>query len=257
MSIELRGKAALVTGGGTGLGAAVCELYAQEGMNVAIGYSRSSNEAEALAKRLSEEYGIRAVTVQGHVGKAATAEKIVDDAYELLGGLDVLVNNAGTTAFCPFDDLDGVTEEDFDNIMAVNAKSVFFTSRAAKKYFLQNRDGGSIINTTSVAATRFAGSSMPYCASKAAMSHLTRCLAKTLGKDNIRVNGVAPGFLETRWQNGREKDAEASKAAAALQATTSIEDCARAYVLYAKNRSITGDIITIDAGLTIGTTVQH
>jgi 3-oxoacyl-[acyl-carrier protein] reductase len=108
-----------------------------------------------------------------------------------------------------------------------------------------------------VAATRFAGSSIPYCASKAAMSHLTRCLAKTLGKDNIRVNGVAPGFLETRWQNGREKDAEAAKAASALQSTTSIEDCARAYVLYAKNRSITGDIITIDAGLTIGTTVQH
>lgn len=108
-----------------------------------------------------------------------------------------------------------------------------------------------------VAATRISGSSIAYCASKAAMSHLTRCLSKAMGHHNIRVNGVAPGFLETRWQQGREKDAEASRAAAALQRTTSIEDCAYAYVMLAKNASITGDIITVDAGLSVGTTVKQ
>jgi NAD(P)-dependent dehydrogenase (short-subunit alcohol dehydrogenase family) len=138
-----------VTGGGTGLGAAVCELYAQEGMNLAIGYSRSSTDAETLAKTLSEKYGIKAVAVQADLSKTGVAEKSVDQAYELLGGLDVLVNNAGTTTFCAFDDLDGLSEEDWDNIIAVNTRSVYFTSRSAHKYFVKNKDGGSIINTTS------------------------------------------------------------------------------------------------------------
>jgi 3-oxoacyl-[acyl-carrier protein] reductase len=138
-----------VSGGGTGLGEAICELYAQEGMNLAIGYSRSSTEAETLAKRLSETYGIKAVTVQANLRKASEAEKMVDEAYELLGGLDVLVNNAGTTKFCAFDDLFGLDEEDWDNILSVNSKAVFFASRTAQKYFIKNADGGSIINTTS------------------------------------------------------------------------------------------------------------
>jgi NAD(P)-dependent dehydrogenase (short-subunit alcohol dehydrogenase family) len=138
-----------VTGGGTGLGAAVCELYAQEGMNLAIGYSRSSTDAENLAKTLSEKYGIKAYTVQADYSKTGVAEKSVDEAYELLGGLDVLVNNAGMTKFCAFDNLDGLQEEDWDNIMSVNTRSVYFTSRAALKYFVKNKDGGSIINTTS------------------------------------------------------------------------------------------------------------
>jgi [acyl-carrier-protein] S-malonyltransferase len=138
-----------VTGGGTGLGAAVCELYAQEGMNLAIGYSRSSTDAEGLAKRLSETYGIKAYTVQADFSKTGVAEKSVDEAYELLGGLDVLVNNAGMTKFCAFDDLNGLQEEDWDNILSVNTRAVFFTSRSALKYFVKNKDGGSIINTTS------------------------------------------------------------------------------------------------------------
>ncbi|KAI8582166.1 hypothetical protein K450DRAFT_229327 [Umbelopsis ramanniana AG] len=256
MSIQLKGKAAFVTGGGTGLGAAVCELYAQEGMNLAIGYSRSSTDAEALAKRLSETYGIKAYTVQADLSKTGVAEKSVDEAYELLGGLDVLVNNAGMTKFCAFDDLDGLQEEDWDNILTVNTRSVFFTSRSALKYFVKNKDGGCIINTTSVAASRVVGSSIAYCTSKAGMSHVTRCLARAMGKDNVRVNGIAPGFLETRWQQGREKDARAAAAVSALQRTTSIEECAEPYVMLAKNASITGEIITVDAGLSVGTTVM-
>jgi 3-oxoacyl-[acyl-carrier protein] reductase len=87
--------------------------------------------------------------VQANLRKASEAEKMVDEAYELLGGLDVLVNNAGTTKFCAFDDLFGLDEEDWDNILSVNSKAVFFASRTAQKYFIKNADGGSIINTTS------------------------------------------------------------------------------------------------------------
>ncbi|RUP45746.1 hypothetical protein BC936DRAFT_147791 [Jimgerdemannia flammicorona] len=237
MSIDLKNKVAL--------------LFAKEGMHLAINYSLSRADAESTAHELSTQYNITAHVIQADVSVASEAERVVDETVRLLGRIDVLVNNAGTTTFCEFEDLEGLQDEDWDRILAVNTKAPFFTSRAAGRHMKKQSGGGCIINTTSIAASRTTGSSLAYCTSKAAMSHLTRCLAKAMAPE-VRVNGVAPGFLRTRWGDKFSDEAARRMAdAAVLKTATSTEECAAAYVYIAKNASVTGQIVAVDAGLSV------
>lgn len=247
--MELKNKVALITGGGTGLGREIARQLAREGMHIAVNYSRSQEEAEETVAELLT-LGVQAKTVQANVAKTAEISEMIAQVDQDFGRLDLLINNAGVTRFVPFRNLDGLSEEDWDDILNVNTKAPFFAARAAAPLMRRN-GGGQIINTTSIAGLRPTGSSIAYCASKAAMIHLTTCLSLALAPD-IRVNSVAPGLLLTRW-GGKfgDEQIEAIKKVTPLNQVTSIEDCAAAFVMLARNGSITGETIVIDSGLTL------
>ncbi|MCX7786676.1 MAG: SDR family oxidoreductase [Spirochaetes bacterium] len=245
----LNGKVALITGGGTGLGRSIALQLAREGTHVIINYSRSQAEAESTARE-AQALGVKAMPIQADVSIPAEGERMIETIEKEFGRLDILINNAGTTKYVSFSDLDGLQEEDFLRLFKTNSVSNYFLSRAAAP--LMNRGGGGcIINTVSIAGIRPAGSSIAYCVSKAAQIHLTKCLAVALAP-TIRVNGVAPGLLLTRWASGfSEERIKAMENNALLKKTPSVEETASTYIYLARNDSITGQIIVVDAGTTV------
>jgi 3-oxoacyl-[acyl-carrier protein] reductase len=253
--MDVRGKTAIVTGSAVGVGRATALELARRGANVVINYSRSEDDArEAL--RLVEAEGARGLLVRADVSKDAEVQALVRQAAEAFGGLHILVNNAAMTHFVPFHDLDGMKEEYWDDIFAVNVKGVFFCSRAAAPVIRQS-GGGTIVNVASVAGTRAIGSSIAYAASKAAVINMTVALARVLGPE-IRVNCVAPGFIETRWlKTGLgDKIYEAGRAAetqrAPLKAVCKPEDVSQLILSLIEGADlVTGQTVTIDGGVGI------
>jgi 3-oxoacyl-[acyl-carrier protein] reductase len=195
--MNVDGRAAIVTGGGTGVGRATALELARLGCAVAINYSRSKAEAEQTAAEAAE-HGVRAIVVEADVADDAACRRLVDTAVREFDRLDVLVNNAGTTRFIPHDQLEEVKDEDWQRIMDVNLKGPFQCSRAAAAAIRASGSEGEIVNVASVAGIAATGSSIPYCASKAALINLTIALARVLAP-KIRVNAVAPGFIDGRW----------------------------------------------------------
>lgn len=247
--MELKGKVALITGGGTGLGREIALQLAQEGMRIGVNYSRSREEAEQTVNDLKAQ-GVEAQAFQANVAKRDEVSQMIAGVEEAFGRLDLLIHNAGTTRFIPMNDLDAVTEEAWDELMAVNTKAAFFAAQAAAPLMRRN-GGGHFITTSSIAGIRPQGSSLPYCVSKAALIHLTKCLAVALAPD-IQVNSVAPGLLVTRWGARFGDEAIRQLAdAALLKKVTDLADTAAVYVMLAKNGSMTGQVITVDAGLKV------
>lgn len=196
----LRGKVAIVTGASVGLGRAIAMAFGQEGASVVVNYSRSQSDAEETAK-LVKAAGGEAITAQADVSRDAEVRAMVARTLDHFGRVDLLVNNAGFTRHIPFADLEGLTEETWDRTLAVDLKGVFLCSRAVVEA-MRRQGGGRIINVSSMSGIRVEGSSLAYCSAKAAVLHLTKCLAKTLGPE-ILVNAVAPGAIgETRWNEG-------------------------------------------------------
>jgi 3-oxoacyl-[acyl-carrier protein] reductase len=194
--MEVRGKAAIVTGSATGVGRETALALARLGCDVAINYSRSASEAEQTAADV-RALGVRSIAVKADVSVDAECRALVAAAVEAFGRLDVLVNNAGTTSFINHNDLEAVGAEDWHRIIAVNVQGPFQCARAARAA-LEASGAGVIINVSSIAGIRAQGSSIPYCASKAALNNLTIALARVLAP-KIRVNAVAPGFITGRW----------------------------------------------------------
>jgi len=177
--------------------------------------------------------------------------RLIDEVTTHFGRLDLVVNNAGVTRAVPFPNLDQVTLDDWDLVLDVNAKAPFFVAQAAAPA-LRRSGGGQIINTASISGLRASGgSSIAYSVSKAATIHLTRCLATALGPD-LRVNAVAPGLMRTRWL-AHFDDAQLARATAQapLRRTADLDDTADAYSMLARNESITGQVIVVDAGITL------
>lgn len=171
--------------------------------------------------------------------------RLVKDATTALGGLDIIVSNAGWTKFGAWEDLHVLSEADWDKCWAVNVKAQLHLLREALQIFNTNEDGGVFLITSSAAGTVTKGSSMAYSVTKAAGLHLTRCLAMTQGP-NVRVNAVCPGLMLTEW--GEKYGAEQIKAMennAALKRATDMEDCADVFVWLAKNASITGQKLIV------------
>jgi 3-oxoacyl-[acyl-carrier protein] reductase len=251
--VELDGKVALVTGGGTGLGRVISGRLAREGMNVMVHYSRSESDARETVEML-RGLGVQADMVRADLGGSAPApvvDRMVEDVVARFGRLDLLVNNAGATRPVPFPDLEGVTEADWDAVLNINTKTPFFATRAAARIMRRN-GGGHVINTASLAGVRaVGGSSMAYAVSKAAMIHLTKCLAGALAPD-VRVNAVAPGLLRTRWI-AHFSDAQLKRIGeqTPLRKVTDLDDAASVYVMLARNESMTGQVISVDAGLSL------
>ena len=190
------GKTALITGGGTGIGRATALLLAEEGADIAVNYSRSEREAGETAGDI-EKMGRRSITVKADVSDESAVNAMFDTVARSLGGLDILINNAGRTRFVPIRDLDAVTEADWDDIFSVNVKGAFYCSRSAIR-LMRKRGGGQIVNVTSISGYLGQGSCIPYSVSKGALINLTKALAVSQAPD-IRVNAVAPGVVLTRW----------------------------------------------------------
>jgi 3-oxoacyl-[acyl-carrier protein] reductase len=194
--LKLEGKAAIVTGAGTGVGYQTARMLAEQGCSVLVNYSRSRDGAEKAAAEC-ERLGVRAIAVRADVSQDEDCVAMVAEAQKAFGRLDVLVNNAGYTKFVQHENLDGLEPDDWQKILSVNLLGPFLCSRAARS-LLEADDGGEIVMTSSVAGLVGMGSSIAYCASKAGLNNLTVTLARALAP-KIRVNAIAPGFIDGEW----------------------------------------------------------
>ena len=191
-SLELTGQVALVTGASRGIGAATAAAFAAAGASVAINYQASSDAAEALTSVLREA-GSRVMPVQADVADAAQVAEMVKAIEAGLGRISILVNNAGITRDTL---LARMSEEDFDTVVATSLKGAFLCSRAAARGMMKAR-AGAIVNVSSVVGRRGNAGQANYAAAKAGLIGLTRSLARELGPRGVRVNAVAPGYVET------------------------------------------------------------
>ncbi|HKV46070.1 MAG TPA: SDR family oxidoreductase [bacterium] len=250
MDLE-KGSVAIVTGGGTGIGRAVCHALARAGARaVMVNYSRSRDDADKTASELAEA-GCEGVAVQADVAREAEVKVLVARTVDRFGRLDVLVNNAGTTRYLDFPNLDAVTDEVWDAILGVNLLGAFYCSRAAAPALRAAR--GAIVNVASISGHRGAGSSLPYGVSKAALIQLTRGLAVALAPE-VRVNSVSPGQVVTRWARlargeafARAIEAE-SAAQTPLGACASPEHVAQAVMGLIQSEFVTGQDLVVDGG---------
>ncbi len=241
-------RVALITGSATGVGRACAVRFAQLGFAVIVNYSKSEDDAVETA-RLCEEFGVPVQVIAATVADDAQVKGMIDHVVEAFGGIDVLINNAGTTHFIPHDNLDAVTDEIWDEIFQVNLKGAFYCSRAAMPHLKARQ--GSIVNVSSVAGQSGQGSSIPYCASKGALNTLTKSLARAFGPD-VRVNAVAPGPILTRWLEGRDAQIQKYLEQAPLAKAATPEDIADAVVFLAVGTALTtGQILVVDGGRTM------
>lgn len=246
--MNLTNKVALVTGGGTGIGRAASLALAGKGAAVIVNYSRSRTDAEETV-RLIAGAGGRAAAIQADVSDNGEVQAMVEAAVRQFGTVDLLVNNAGRTAYIPMDDLDAATEEVWDGLFDVNVKGMFYCARAAAPYMKRHRQGA-IVNLGSIAGLTGLGSSLPYAVSKAAVHGLTKSLARALAPD-IRVNCIVPGAVSTRWWAGREETMRRLAPNLPLQRISTPEDIAAMICSVLEQESITGQIITVDCGQTL------
>ncbi|MBY0586953.1 SDR family oxidoreductase [bacterium] len=247
-------KTVVITGSGTGVGYATARLLAQEGANIVINYSRSATEAQQAADQVAS-LGGRAIVVQANVASDDDCKRLMESAVDAFGGIDLLVNNAAVTRFIPHDQLDQVLIEDWQRIFEVNVLGVFQCVRAARERLAERN--GQVVNVASTAGLTGQGSSIPYCASKAAVINMTQSLARALAP-TIRVNAVAPGFITGRWlENGLGHAYESVKKGwegrAPLGKVCDPDDVARAIVSLAEGSPmVTGQTITCDGGMMLG-----
>lgn len=232
---------ALVTGSSTGIGAACARRLAAEGMTVVVNSARSVAEGEAVADEVGGSY------VQADVGVEEEARALVETAVQRHGRLDLVVNNAGTTAVIPHADLDAVTTELWRRILDVNLLGTWHVTRAAVPH-LRAAGAGHVVSTSSVAGVRPVGSSIPYAVSKAAVNHLTALLAASLGPE-IRVNAVAPGLVDTRWTADWHDVREQVRKGAPLRRSATPEDVAEAVLSLHRSPYTTGQVLLVDGGL--------
>ncbi|KAL1960199.1 hypothetical protein VTO42DRAFT_8742 [Malbranchea cinnamomea] len=251
MPYSLKGRNVLVTGGSRGLGALIAERFAAEGSNVAINYVANVDRAKQTADKIETEYGVKTVILQGDMGIRADCENVVKKTIEQLGGLDVVISNAGWTKFAPFGDLNGLTDDEWDKCWSTNVKANLHLFREAAPTLAENPEGGVFIITSSSAGITPGGSSMAYSVSKAAGLHLMKALASSQSP-KIRVNAVCPGLLLTEW--GQRFPSEVIKAyeeKVPLKHVPGVDDCADIYVAIAKNTSMTGQQVQVDSGFVI------
>ena len=252
--MQVEGKAAIVTGGGTGVGRDTALLLARRGCQVAINYSRSKQEADDTGHDV-ESTGVRCVVVQADVADDGACQRLVKQAVDRFGRLDILVNNAGTTEFIRHVDLESVSTEIWERIFAVNVIGPFQCVRAAKQALTTAR--GEIVNVASTAGINAIGSSIPYCASKAALINMTMSLARALAP-HVRVNAVAPGFITGRWlQNGLgpayERVRTAVESRVPLGRVCDPLDVAEAILGFIEGSDLlTGQTLICDGGMTLG-----
>jgi glucose 1-dehydrogenase len=255
----LEGKNVLVTGGTSGIGQAIAVRFAEHGANVAINYLRDPDEAADTeeqvhaCKRRVQQHGVRDVLVGADVSKEDEVARMVQETVDELGGLDVLVNNAGIQISRPSEEL---SSADFDKVLAVNLRGAFLCAREAIKRFLQQDEGGSIINVSSVHQVIPKPDYLGYSVSKGGMQNLTRTLALEFAERGIRVNGIGPGATITpinrAWVDDPVKAEQVTSHIPQRRAGTADEMGGVACFLASDDAAyITGQTIFVDGGLTL------
>src|SRR5204862_869434 len=246
--MDLNGAVALVTGGNGGLGQRICHALAKEGAHVAVMYAQSRDQADGVARDLASRYQINAAAFGCDITDGAAVEKVVDDVAKRFGRLDILVNDAAYNKSIPFPDLDSLTMEVWDKILAVNLTGPMRLIKAVAPV-MKAQGQGRIVNIASVAGVGPTGSSIAYAVSKAGLIHLTRCMAVALAPE-VLVNCVAPGLLEgTRaTSNLRAEQIQNSAATSLLKKPADKEDCADMVVTICRTHTMTGQTIAIDSG---------
>ncbi|MBV8170171.1 MAG: SDR family oxidoreductase [Alphaproteobacteria bacterium] len=248
-------QAALVTGGATGIGHAAVLALARAGYDVAINYASSAAAAKETAAA-AEACGVRTLLIQCDVSDETAVRAMVAQVKATFGRLDVLINNAGTTANWKPRDLETLSLDEWDRVFAVNVRGLFQVTRACVPLLKESR--GCVVNTASIVGLRPGPQPLPYAASKAAVVNMTKTLAWNLGPD-IRVNAVAPGWMEGDWMKRMLKDKYGDLMTARAKATplrrvVTAEDVADTMMtLVRANRFVTGEVIVIDGGFTSST----
>lgn len=251
--IELDGAVVIVTGSARGVGAATATLVAERGGKVVVNHTKSEEQAEQVAEDCRAAGG-EALVCKANVAEDADCRRMVEEAVAKWGRIDGLVNNAGTTRFCDHSNLDGLDAADFHAVMAVNTIGPFQMIRAAAPH-MKAQGKGSVVNVSSVAGTQAVGSSLAYIASKGGLNSMSIGLARALGP-HIKVNTICPGFIEGDWLREGMGAERYDAVKAHLEGTTPLRavnkpaDIARTIVwLLSDAPNITGEIITIDAGM--------
>ena len=246
--MELGGTVALVTGGNGGLGQRICHALAAEGANIAVVYARSQEQATGVARDLTSRYQIDAAAFACDIVDAAAIERLIGDVAKRFGRIGILVNDAAYNKSIPFADLDGLTPELWDKILAVNLTGPMHLTKAVAPV-MKAQGRGRIVNIASVAGLGPTGSSIAYAVSKAGLIHLTRCMAVALAPETL-VNCVAPGLLEgTRaTANLRREQIENSAATSLLKKPADKDDCADMVVTMCRTETMTGQTMVIDSG---------
>ncbi len=250
--MDMQGGVAIVTGSSSGVGAASARCLAERGAHLVINYSTNRDGAEET-RQACELFGVETRVVQADVAVDEDCRRLVQTAEEAWGRLDALVNNAGTTVFCPHIDLQGLSADDFQRVYAVNTVGAFQMSRAAAP-IMQKGGRGCIVMVASIAGIMGIGSSIAYAASKGAMITLTRSLARVLGPE-VRVNAVCPGFIQGEWlrKGMGEKTYENSKsyleATTPLRRTATADLVAEAILYFIEGAAlVTGETLMLDGG---------
>jgi len=246
----MQGAVAIVTGGGTGIGAATVRRLAARGVSCVINYASSRDDAEALAAQV----GQGAIAVQADIVDDAACRRLVAAATEAFGRVDFLINNAGRTKFAAHEDLDALDAADFVDIYQLNVIAAFQMIRAAAPA-LRESPFGAVVNVASVAGVFGIGSSVAYAASKGALVTMTKSLARVLAPA-IRVNAVAPGYVGTGWFEKRLGEEGFAKLNARIAAATPMalatgpDEVAAPIelLLDPAMRAITGEVMLVDAG---------
>ncbi len=246
---------AIITGGGTGIGAGIVRALAKKNIRCVINYAHSKEAAEALAG----EIGNGAIAVKADVTKDDECKALAAAALDAFGRIDFLVNNAGVTKHVAHEDMDGLTGEDFHTIYDLNVVGAFQMIRACLPA-LKNSDAGAVVNIASVAGVFGIGSSVAYAASKGAMITMTKSLARVLAPD-IRVNAIAPGYVDSGWfdrlvgADGVKVLNEKIAAATPMAMAPKPEDVAGpvAMLLDPSSGAVTGETIIVDAGAHLDT----
>ena len=240
-------KTALVTGAGRGIGKAIALALAAEGYQIVVNYNGSVGAANEVVA-LCGEKGVKAMAYRCNVADYAAVEQMMNDVVKEMGSIDVLVNNSGITK-------DGLLlrmkEEDFDRVVEVNLKGCFNCIRHVARIMMKQRHG-SIINMSSVVGLSGNIGQANYAASKAGIIGLTKSTAKELAARGIRVNAIAPGFVETEMTKVLSEEArQAAMSMIAMKRFASTDDIADLAVFLASDKSsyITGQVISVDGGM--------
>lgn len=249
MTKKLEGKVAVVTGASKGIGAEIAKQLAAEGAAVVVNYASSKEGADRVVGEITKKGG-KAVALQGDVAKQTDIEKLLADTKKAFGQLDILVNNAGVYEFAP---IENVTTEQYRKLYDINVLGLLSTSREAAKYF--GKDGGSIVNVSSLVSTSAIPNASVYSGTKGAVDAITRSLSAELGPRKIRVNSINPGLVIT--EGVKTGGFEGSDFQKDIEKRTPLgrvgqpEDIAPAAVFFASNDSawITGETLVIAGGL--------